>query len=140
MLFRKCAGGVVFNGNQVFLIQNDKNEWVFPKGVVRNGASDEDVAIARVYEEGGVQASILCTAGITSYEFYSITRRKPVCNEITWYIMQAKSDQYQINDTLGFENGGFFTYNEAIEMITYSQDRTLLRSAYERYRDELAEL
>lgn len=137
MLFRKCAGGVVFNGDQVFLVQNDKKEWVFPKGVVRNGLTEEEVAVARVWEEGGVQGTILSTAGITSYEFYSISRRKPVCNEITWYIMQAKNDQYKINRLLGFENGGFFPYEEAVNMITYSQDKTLLRSAHERYRDEL---
>lgn len=137
MLFRKCAGGVVFNGDHVFLVQNDKKEWVFPKGVVRNGHTQEDVAIARVWDEGGVQGTILSTAGITSYEFYSISRRKPVCNEITWYIMQAKSDQYEINRTLGFEDGGFFPNEEATEMITYSQDKMLLKSAYERYRDEL---
>ena len=35
MLFRNCAGGIVFSGEKVLLIKNDKDEWVMPKGVVR---------------------------------------------------------------------------------------------------------
>ena len=31
MIFRNCAGGVVFYANQVFLLKNEKNEWVLPK-------------------------------------------------------------------------------------------------------------
>ncbi|HHT62421.1 MAG TPA: NUDIX hydrolase, partial [Clostridia bacterium] len=37
MLFRQCAGGIVFFNDKVLLLQNEKNEWVFPKGVIRNG-------------------------------------------------------------------------------------------------------
>ena len=36
MLIRDCAGGIVFFENQVLLIQNEKSEWSFPKGVIRD--------------------------------------------------------------------------------------------------------
>ena len=137
MLFRNCSGGVVFNGDSVFLLQNDKSEWVLPKGVIRNGSDPEEVAIRRVREECGVDAQILCPAGATSYEFYSISRKKPVCNEITWYIMTANSDQYAVNTDEGFLDGGFFPFEESVERITYSQDKSLLRMSYERYREEV---
>ena len=137
MLFRKCAGGVVFYGDKVFLIQNDKMEWGLPKGVVRNGLTEEEVAKSRVHDEGGVDADIFSTAGATSYEFYSISRRKPVCNEITWYIMTAKNEHYSVNKDQGFLEGGFFPFEEAVEKITYSQDKSLLRNAYERYREKI---
>jgi len=68
---RNCAGGVVFNGDQVFILKNDKGEWVLPKGVIRNGNLATEVALRRVKEEAGIDAEIISTAGETCYEFFS---------------------------------------------------------------------
>ena len=38
MLYRNCAGGVVFFKDQVLLLKNDKGEWVLPKGYVVKAA------------------------------------------------------------------------------------------------------
>ncbi len=135
MLFRSCAGGVVFHGNSLFLLLNEKNEWVLPKGLIRNGMLAKEVAVSRVKFEAGIDAEVLCPAGHTSYEFYSFTRQKPVCNEITWYIMRARSGGYQVNKAEGFKDGGYFSMEEANGLITYSQDKSLVRMAYEKYRN-----
>lgn len=134
MLFRNCAGGVVFKGDQVFLLKNEKNEWVFPKGVIRQGMLAHEVAVSRVKTEAGIEAEILSKAGQTSYEFYSITRQKPVCNEITWYIMRAKDDRFSANAQEGFKEGKYLPVDQAVAQITYSQDKALLRASYERYK------
>ena len=139
MLFRKCAGGVVFHENEVFLLQNDKDEWVLPKGVVRGDNRQKDIAVSRVLKEAGVNAEIQEAVGETTYEFYSITRRTPVCNQIMWYIMIAKSREYSVATDLGFRDGGFFPVERALDLITYTQDRSLVRLAYEKYRASLAE-
>jgi len=130
---RYCAGGVVFSGDMVFLLHNDKGEWVLPKGVIREGQKASDVAISRVKLETGVTAKILAPAGETCYEFFSISRRAPISNKIDWFIMQAENPEYEINKDEGFSNGGFFQTGEAAEKITYSQDRALVRLAYEKY-------
>lgn len=129
MLFRSCAGGVVFFNGKVFLLQNEKNEWVLPKGVIRDGMLASEVAVSRVKAEAGIEAEVICMAGATSYEFYSITRQKPVCNEITWYIMQAKNDKYSVQTHEGFVDGGYFSMDEAQKKVTYSQDRSLIKVA-----------
>lgn len=134
MLFRNCAGGVVFYANQVFIFKNEKNEWVLPKGVIRNEGLSRDVALDRVKVETGIDARILSTAGGTSYEFYSITRRQSVCNQITWYIMNARTKEFEINKQLGFKEGGFYTIDKALEMITYSQDKSLVNLSYKKYK------
>lgn len=130
MLVRNCAGGVVFFGDKVLLLKNEKDEWVLPKGVIRGGEMPSEVAIRRVKEEAGVLAEIVSTAGRTSYEFYSVTRQKPVCNKITWYIMKSPDENYKINKEENFTDGGFFDIEKAIEMITYSQDKSLLNLSY----------
>ena len=48
MIVRNCAGGVVFCGGKVFLLKNDKDEWVLPKGVIRDRRSPREVALERV--------------------------------------------------------------------------------------------
>jgi len=134
MLFRTCAGGVVFYGESVLLLQNEKNEWVLPKGLIRPGLMAQEVAVARVRAEAGVTAAILGVAGQTSYEFYSVTRQKPVCNEVTWFIMRADSADSAPSKAEGFRDGDFFKMDEALRRVTYSQDRALISSAFERYK------
>lgn len=134
MIFRKCAGGVVFCDGQVFLLKNEKEEWVLPKGVIREKQLAPNVALDRVFKEAGIQAQILFPAGETSYEFYSLTRRQPVCNRITWYVMTAPDLSYRIAFEQGFTDGDYFPVDEALEKITYSQDKALVSVAYEKFK------
>ncbi len=137
MIVRNCAGGVVFCGDKVFLLKNDKEEWVLPKGVIREKRSPREVALMRVEDEAGIEAEILSAAGDTSYEFYSLTRRQPVCNRIHWYVMKAETEKYRIAFEQGFTDGDYFPVEEAIEKVTYSQDKALVNVAYNKYKDEL---
>ena len=130
---RNCAGGVIFCGDKVFLLCNDKGEWVLPKGVIRNGEYASSVAISRVKYETGIDAKIIAPAGETCYEFFSVTRRAPISNKIDWFIMQADCEDYEANAEEGFQDGGFFSMDDAGERITYSQDQALVRLAYEKY-------
>ncbi len=135
MIFRECAGGVVFFGDKVFLLRNDKHEWVLPKGVVRDKRLKQDVALERVRKEAGIEAEIISPAGETSYEFYSMTRHQPVCNRITWYVMRADSADYRIAFEQGFTDGDYFPIDEALDHVTYSQDKALVSVAHEKYRE-----
>jgi len=134
MILRNCAGGVVFYANQVFLLKNEKNEWVLPKGKIRNGELSSDTAIDRTKLECGIDAEIISTAGGTCYEFFSLSRRQPVCNSITWYIMNATSKEFNVNKDMGFKDGGFFCIDEALELITYSQDKSLVKLSYKKFK------
>ena len=139
MLVRQCAGGVVFYKDKAFLLKNDKGEWVLPKGVIRNGKISSEVAISRVRYEGGVDAKIIHSVGETNYEFFSNSRRCPVRNQVKWFLMEALSDSYSYNKMEGFTDGGFFPIDEALDMITYSQDKALVNLAYKQYQSFLEE-
>lgn len=142
MLTRICAGGVVFCDDQVLILKNDKDEWVLPKGVVRDKEIALDVAIRRVKHEAGVEAQAISSAGETNYEFFSNSRKMPVCNKIDWFIMEASCVANAVNKEEGFKDGGFYPIEEALEKITYSQDKSLVRLAYRKYthfrKEELA--
>ena len=135
MLVRNCAGGVVFCGDKIFLLKNEKNEWVLPKGVIRNGDLSNEVAVKRVKEEADILAEIVSTAGRTSYEFFSVTRQRPVCNKITWYIMKSLNEYYKVDEEEKFTDAGFFSLEDAINLVTYSQDKALLNLSYQKYKE-----
>lgn len=135
MLFRECAGGIIFHGDKVFLLQNEKGEWCFPKGVLKNGNASATVAVTRAKEEAGINADILSAVGETSYEFYSLTRHAPVCNRIIWFLMQSDSENFKVNDDLGFKDGGYYNIIDAFDKVTYSQDKSLLNIAYRKLKE-----
>jgi len=137
MLLRDCAGGVVFYNDTVFLLLNEKNEWVLPKGLIKDGEKPEDAAVRRVFEETAINGKIVEQAGRTYYEFYSITRQKPVCNRIAWYIMQTDNDKFEISETEKYSKGGFFDIPTALDMITYSQDKSLVMQSYKKLCEKL---
>ena len=130
---RICAGGVVFTGDKVLLLRNDKGDWILPKGVIRSDGPAGDVALQRVKHEAGVDATILAPAGETCYEFFSLTRRAPISNKIDWFIMHADDESFKVNEEEGFQDGGFYSLDEAADKITYSQDKALVHLAYEKY-------
>lgn len=132
MLLRDCAGGVVFCNDKVFLLLNEKNEWVLPKGLIKEGDSPSDSAVKRVFEETDIEANIIEQAGRTYYEFYSITRQKPVCNRIVWYIMESEKEDFHIAEPDKFIEGGFYKITSALDMITYSQDKSLVMQSYKK--------
>ena len=133
MQLRDCAGGVVFHENKVFLLRNEKGEWVLPKGVIRNGRPAEETALQSVLKEAGISADIIDSAGRTYYEFFSITRQRPVCNRIAWYVMNAGSEEFLIGEPEKMKEAGYYSVAEALEMVTYSQDRSLLTQSYRKY-------
>ena len=133
MLVRNCAGGVVFSGEKVFLLKNEKDEWVLPKGVIKNGDYPDEVALRRVKEETGIDAEIISTAGNTNYEFFSVTRQRPVCNKITWYIMKSLDNNFEVNKEESFSDGGYFSIDEALQKVTYSQDKSLINLSFSKY-------
>lgn len=135
MLVRNCAGGVVFFNDNVFLIRNEKDEWTLPKGVIKGNELSSEVAVKRVKSETGLDSSIVSNAGRTSYEFFSITRQRPVCNKITWYIMKAPNDKFTLEKSPKITDGGFFSIEDALDKITYSQDKSIVSLSFKKYKE-----
>lgn len=135
MLVRNCAGGIVFCGSKVFLLRNEKDEWVFPKGVIRIGELPNEVALKRVKEEADIASEIVSTAGHTNYEFFSVTRQKPVCNKIVWYIMKSNNHYFKVNEQEKFMDAGYYEVEEAMKLVTYSQDKALLNLSYRMFKE-----
>ena len=139
MIIRNCSGGIVFTGDKVLIVCNDKQEWGFPKGAVKTKSdlSLSDFAKERVRIETAVEARVIAPCGKTNYEFYSISRRKPVHNNISWFVMESGTDACTANPESGTIDCRFVGVAKALEEITYSQDKSLLMMAYQKYRESI---
>lgn len=130
MLFKNFAGSIVFNGDRVFILQNDKKQWILPKEVIKDNLHASEVALQHVSDKLGIKAKIVAPAGETSCEFYSYSRQQPVCNKITWFVMETEQTDYSFSNGKEYVAGGYYPIDKAIENLTYSQDKSLVRVAY----------
>ena len=139
MIVRNCSGGIVFIGDKVLIVCNDKEEWGFPKGAVKidSDLSLSDFARGRVKVETDVDAKVIAPCGKTNYEYYSISRRKPVHNNISWFVMEAASEACRAFPESGTVGCKFVEIAKALDEITYSQDKSLLMMAYQKYRESI---
>lgn len=135
---RSCAGGVVFSGDEVFLLMSDRGQWVMPKGVIRNRNRSNEVALWRVEDEAGIRAEIIGIAGNTRYDFFSESRGKEVSNRIQWFAMVAADHNFRVSYDQGFLNGGYFSIDRALELLSHDEDRVILQNACEIYQKYLA--
>ena len=136
---RSCAGGVVFYGDEVFLLMSDRGEWVMPKGVIRSENRSNDVALWRVEDEAGIHAEIIGIAGNTRYDFFSESRGREISNRIQWFAMRALDPAFHISYEQGFLNGNYYPVEKARELLTYEGDKEILDNAYEIYKQNTGE-
>ncbi|HHV28392.1 NUDIX domain-containing protein [Acetivibrio mesophilus] len=134
MLMRSFAGGVVFSGDKVLLLKNERDEWVLPREVMHDGELSSEVALRKIREESGILPEIVFTAGQTNYEFSSTTCKKPFCNKTTWYIMESLNEENKIEKSrTGFMS--FVKIDEAMNLINSGYDKSLVSLAYKKYRE-----
>lgn len=129
MLFKNCAGSIVFNDEKVFLIKNDKDEWSLPRAEVKGYQLTNEDVIKGINEKTGLNVSFAANEGKTNYEFHN-SDHSPVCNRVTWYIMKSTSDKYKLKDSHQITDGGFFTIDEAFNMITHNNDKSIVNLAF----------
>jgi hypothetical protein len=48
--------------------------------------------------------------------------------------MTTSEEEFNISKEDGFVDGGFFPIDKALEMITYSQDKSLVNVSYFKYK------
>lgn len=132
MLVRSFAGGVVFSGDKV-LLRKCEDGWVLPREQLRNGELPNEVALKKISQESGIQAELVSSVGQTSYECFPMTRQTPFLNKITWYIMKSRNDK--INEENFNKDSAFVDIDEAMKLMKYSQDKSLVNLSFMKYRE-----
>lgn len=126
------AGGIVFNNGKVLLTKHSQNKhWSFPKGLLDHPEqTTEESALREVKEEGGVEAEILSKVGYSKY-VYTFNGEK-IFKIVTYFLMKYISGDPKDHDW-EVEEAGWYTPEDALKQLSFSQDKVLLKKALEIY-------
>ena len=117
------AGGVVFDEEgRVLLLRRLGGSWVFPKGHIDPGEDALQTAVREIAEEAGVH--VVVNDPETQFQTHYVNDRGEE-RTITWFIADAKEQAFQPSESL-FPEGGFKPVEEALELLTWPEDRKLL--------------
>ncbi len=135
MLFKKCAGGIVFSDNKVLILKNQKREWVLPCRKIRSGELAVDTALSIIESINDSKINLVSTAGETNYEFFSISKQKQVCNKVVWYTIEVNSYKINIAESKKYIDGGYYNINKALKLLTYNEHKSLINVLHKKYLD-----
>ncbi len=121
----KSYGVVVINEKQEFLLikHRNGNHWDFSKGHKETGESSEETALREVKEETGLDVRLI--DGFKERSRYS---PQPGIHKTVTYYFGFSTGKVTVQDEeiLDF---GYFSYERALEKITFHQSREILNLA-----------
>lgn len=123
-----CAGGAVFAGERLVILQRYNGVWLLPKGHVEPGETLEETALREVKEETGLAAQIGPYLGRTAYCFdddNGVGHRK----EVFWYVMTARMPCH-VNIEADMFRGCRLIESGELDCLTYDADQEIARQAY----------
>lgn len=89
------AGGVVIMGDQVVLRLTSKGEYLFPKGHLEPGETQEQTALREVAEETGLEGEIVQRLGEVSFTYQGDEYL------VTFYLVRATRQLPEYKDHIG---------------------------------------
>ncbi len=101
------------------------DDWSFPKGKLEPGETEQEAAIREVEEETGLRCTLGRELPTTSYRD---ARGRPKTVRY-WLMTSADGRPAAANEV---DQARFVSLDDAMALLTYSRDRTLLASLSER--------
>ena len=127
-LFEKTCGAIVYTEQdevrKFLLIKNESGHIGFPKGHIELNETEFETAVREVFEETGLKISPE-RAFRSEYNFTTLddTYKKCVYFLAHYDYMPAKIQESEIS------NSWLVPYKEAIELLNWEQDKTILEEA-----------
>ncbi|KNF09250.1 hypothetical protein CLPU_3c00280 [Gottschalkia purinilytica] len=138
MTIKRYIGGVIFKDNKVFIVKDKENKWMLVKNEIRNGFFSCESVLDSFKKRTEIDMELISIAGETSYEFFNFKKIKPPYKQITWYIVEAKNEKYNIKES-EIIDAGFYSIDKAIEMIDSNQEKSIITLLYNKYRNIIKE-
>lgn len=119
----RSYGAVVLNDRNEFLLIRHRygGHWDFPKGHKEKGETDRETALREVFEETGLTLEI----GEERIFQSAYSPKEGVDKVVEFFVGRGVGDVVvQEKEITDF---GYFTYEEALEKITYETSKEVLR-------------
>jgi 8-oxo-dGTP pyrophosphatase MutT (NUDIX family) len=125
------AGGVVHRSSQgrteVALVHRIKPAlWALPKGTPRAGETHEETALRETREETGLRVEI--EQPITSIRYFFVRGRTRFAKTVHFFLMRPVGGDLSEHDH-EFDEVRWWPLEEAIELVTYPTERSVLEQA-----------
>jgi 8-oxo-(d)GTP phosphatase len=133
----RAAGGVLVrsrpDGNvEIAVVHRPSyDDWTLPKGKLQAGEREEHTALREVEEETGMRCRLERALGSTKYKDHR-GRQKIV----HYWVMRALDGHFK--PTKEVDALRWVPLDEAIDLLSYHHDRTLLLEGFERHGEEAA--
>jgi 8-oxo-dGTP diphosphatase len=126
-----AAGGILLGKDshhgRIAIVRRSRygGEISLPKGKIKKGETEVSAALREVLEETGFGAKIKKYAGSTHYLVGNLPK------VVSYFLMEAKGQE-----PMGSREGDeveaveWKTPKEAVEMLTYEEDRALIRAVF----------
>ena len=121
----RAAGGIVCRPGpdglaEVAVIHRPaQDDWSLPKGKLEEAEGPEEAALREVEEETGLRCEIVRPAGSTAY-----VDRRGRDKIVRYWVMRPVEGRFRLSDEVDAMR--WLTVEEALALLTYSVDRTLL--------------
>ena len=129
-----CGGVVIYRGKILLLFKKYHDRytgWVLPKGTVESGEDFTNTAVREVKEESGANGTVVKYIGDSTYEFK--TPEGLINKRVHWYLMSADSYYSKPQREEFFTDSGYYKFHEAIYLLKYDNERSILQQAYDEY-------
>ena len=129
MTTEKSCGAVIFNDeDKVLIVKHNAGHWDFPKGHMEAGETETQTALREVKEETNIDIDIL-----EDYRYEShYSPKENVEKTVVFFLAKSKSEKLEKQDA-EIANIGWFSYKEALDIITYDNAKELYKKAYNDY-------
>lgn len=125
------AGGVVMDKTNKVLILKRRVEgtWVLPKGRVEEKETLASTALREVREESGIEGlRIERKIGLVRYTFYWRPEEVNYKKTVHYFLMKLNGDSAEVTLEPDFVEFTWTTVNEAVKLLTFENDRRIVRS------------
>ena len=127
----KSCGVVVFDDNKVLLVLHNNGHWGMPKGHVEENETEEETAIREVLEETNINTKII--PGFRKVITYS--PKENTMKDVVYFVgepisINLKPQEEEVNEVR------FVNVEEASNLITYEEDRSVYEKALKYYKGE----
>ncbi|MSP22925.1 MAG: NUDIX hydrolase [Dehalococcoidia bacterium] len=137
------AGGVVYRlrdgrAEIVLVARPVSNLWALPKGTPEAGESLEQTALREVSEETGLIVDIVEPISEIAYSFHVTDGRVRVDKVVHHFLMAVTGGDVQLHDH-EYDLVGWYGVAEALRLMTYDNERTVVERAGVRLDQLIAE-
>lgn len=132
MQTEKSCGGLVFTrtaeGIRYVVLRQTNGDWGFPKGHTEPGETEIQTAAREIFEEVGLEVTFL--EGYREELSYPLLRRPGYTKHCVYFLAQYQ-DQPLLRQESEVSDVRLLTYEEAMEILSFPESRTLLEKAHE---------